>query len=166
MADRNAFRAVLIGEGEEPRDIAVIQVRRQPRVDAGNVAGHAVKEVGLDGAEQRIEDRLVDFRRTISGGERRNVLFCTSSDLVTNTRCMQIERGLEAAPCQIEPACDLKRPPQTVDRLRRRQLWPLVEPLWHQQLGAGADRGAPAFDLDLSPHEQLRRRVDRHRAEA
>jgi hypothetical protein len=43
---------------------------------------------------------------------------------------------------------------------------PLVEPFWHQELGAGAHSLAFAFNLDLDPHERLRRRVDDHRAEA
>ena len=42
---------------------------------------------------------------------------------------------------------------------------PLVEPFWHQELGAGAGRPALAFDLDLDAHESLRRRVDDDRAE-
>jgi hypothetical protein len=37
---------------------------------------------------------------------------------------------------------------------------PLVEPFRHHHFGAGADRPALAFDLDLDAHERLRRRVD------
>lgn len=164
MPDGNARQR--LSAREKLRDIRFLQVRRQPRIDAGNVAGHPVEKVGLGGAEQRIEDRLVDFRGAISRRKRWNIFLCTSRDLGTDARGMQIERGQESSPREIKAPRNLQRAPQAVDRLRRRQLRPLVEPFWHQQLGAGADRNAPALDLDLDPHEQLRRRVDRDRAEA
>src|SRR4051794_2135367 len=42
---------------------------------------------------------------------------------------------------------------------------PLVEPFWHQKLGAGPCRPALAFDFDLDAHKGLRRRVDDNRTE-
>jgi hypothetical protein len=79
---------------------------------------------------------------------------------------MQIECRLESGARQIEAARDLQRAAQAVDRLCWREFRSLVKPLRHQHFGTGANRNAPALDLDLGPHEQLRRRVDRDRAEA
>src|SRR4051812_39711343 len=42
---------------------------------------------------------------------------------------------------------------------------PLVEPLWHQEFGAGSSRPTLAFDLDLHTHKGRRRRIDDDRAE-
>src|SRR5207302_781765 len=95
-----------------------------------------------------------------------NMFFRASRDLGPDARGMQLECRLKSGLCQIEPARNLQRAAQTVYRLRRRKLRPLVEPFWHQQLGAGANPAPPALDLDLGPDEQLRRRVDRDCAEA
>src|ERR1700719_3333296 len=73
---------------------------------------------------------------------------------------MQAERGLEAGAGEIEFARDLERTPEFVDGLLGRKLGALVEPFRHQQFGAGADRAAPALDLDLGTHEDLRCGVD------
>ncbi len=68
---------------------------------------------------------------------------------------MQAEGGLKTRAAQIEPARNVQRTPQFGDRLLGRKLRPLVEPFRRHQLGAGAHRRAPAFDLDLHPHKGL-----------
>src|SRR5882724_232642 len=77
---------------------------------------------------------------------------------------MQAECSLEAGTRQIEPARDFKRTPEFVHGLLGRKLGALVEPFRHQQFGAGADRAAPALDLDFGAHESLRCGVDDHSA--
>jgi hypothetical protein len=42
---------------------------------------------------------------------------------------------------------------------------PFVEPFWDQKFGAGPGGNTFTLNLDLDPHEHLRRRVDDHRAE-
>src|ERR1700676_633347 len=73
---------------------------------------------------------------------------------------MQAERGLEAGTRQIKPARNLERASEFVDGLLGGKLGALVEPLRHQQFGAGAKEGASAFDLNLGAHESLGRGVD------
>src|SRR6185295_12628828 len=78
---------------------------------------------------------------------------------------MQAERRLKTGMRQIELARDQQRAPQFRHRFFRRQVLTLVEPFWHQKLGASSGRAALAFDLDLDAYKRLRRRVDDDRAE-
>src|SRR5205085_11116975 len=79
---------------------------------------------------------------------------------------MQAEGGIELPVLEIELARDQERAAQLLDRLLRRELRPLVEPLWHEKLGRRPDRPALALHLDLDQHKSLRRRIDDDRAEA
>lgn len=166
MTDRDTPGPVLVGKPKKAADIAFTEIRRQALVDAGDVLGHPVEETGVDAAQQCVEDRLVNLGGAIGRSERRNVLLGAGRHLRADARGMQLERGQETGLRKIQPPRDLKRPSQAIDRLRRRELGPLVEPFWHQQLGTGADRNSPALDLDLGTHEELRCRVKRDRAEA
>ena len=149
---------------KKPRRVFVPQIGRQPRIDPGDIFGHASEEIHPNGTQQRIQDRLVDFGRPEAGGKRRDIFFRAGLDLRRDARGMQAEGGLEAGGRQIELARDQERAPQFLDGLLRRQLRPLVEPFRRHQFGARAHRRAPAFDLDLHPHEDLRRGIDRHGA--
>ena len=151
--------------GEELDDVAVGQIGRQPRIDARDIAGHAGEEIDTHAAQQCVQDRLVDLRRAISRRQRRNVLFGARLDLRRDAAPMQAERRVETAMGQIEIARDRQRAAQFADSLVGAEMGALVEPFRHQHFGARARRNAFAFDLDIHPHEGLRRRVDDHGTE-
>ena len=164
MPDGDALQP--LAASQKAPDLLVAQAGRQPRVDAGDVFGHAVEEIRTGCTQQRIQDRLVDLRRAIGGGERRDILLCASLDLPRETGRVQPERGLKTAMRQIKLARDDERAPQLADGVFRREMCPLVEPFRHQELGAGAGCPPFAFNLDLDPHESLARGVDDNRAKA
>jgi hypothetical protein len=56
-------------------------LRRQPRIDARDISRHAVEKVYAGPAQQRIQDRLVDFCRAIGGRKRRDVFPGAGLDL-------------------------------------------------------------------------------------
>src|ERR1700722_13236466 len=56
MANRDAIATAALCQ--EPRDVLVREVRREARIDTGDVDGHAVKEIGACAAQQRIENGL------------------------------------------------------------------------------------------------------------
>src|SRR5580698_8888800 len=105
MPDRDALDALTTGE--EARDIAIGEITRQSRIDAGDVLRHAVEEIRPRRAQQCIDDRLVDFRRSKTGGERRNVFPGASLDLGAIARRMQAERRIESLAREIKLARNL-----------------------------------------------------------
>ena len=163
VPDRDALQP--LAAREKPREIFIVEIARQTRIDAGYIIGHAVKEVDAGTAQQRIEDRLVDFGRPVGRRQRRNVFAGAGLDLRADTGCVEAERRLEAGMRQIDISRDQQRASQFRHGLFRRQMRPLVEPFCNQKLGASARRPPLAFDLDLDPHKSLRRRVDDDRAE-
>ena len=165
MADCDTLEPVTTHQGEKLRNVISAQVARQPRIEACDIFGHAVKEVEASATEQRIQNRLVDFGRTIGRGKRWDVFFCASLELRPDARRMQTERRLEPFAPEIKLPRDQKRTPQFVDRRLGRKVRTLVEPFRRQQFGAGADERAPTLDLDLGAHERLARVVDHDRAE-
>src|SRR5580704_3200325 len=78
MADCDTLEPVTTRQDEKLRDLIFAQVARQPRIQACDIFGHAVKEVEANATQQRIQNRLVDFGRTIGRGKRRDVFFCAS----------------------------------------------------------------------------------------
>ena len=166
VADRDALQPLT--SGKKARDIRIREIARQPRVKAGDIAGHAVEEALAGRTQQRIQDRLVDFRRPVGGCERRDIFAGTGLDLRADAGRVQAERGLEPGMRQIEFPRDQQRAPQFRDRFLRCQVRPLVEPFCHQELGGGASRFAAilalAFNLDLDARKHLRRGVDDDRA--
>src|SRR3954471_1384415 len=101
-----------------------------------------------DLAQQRVQDRLVDFGRPEGRRERGDVFLRTRLDLRREAVRVQAERGFETLVPEIDLARDVEGVPQFVDVLLRRKLRPLVEPFRRHQLGAGAYRNAPALHLD------------------
>ena len=164
MAHRHARQAV--AAGKETRNVVISQIARQPRIDAGDVGGHAVEEVGAGGAQQRVQDRLVDLGRAVAGRERRDVFSGAGLELRADAGRVQAERGVEIPVGQIELAGNLQRPPHLGDTLFVRQMRPLVEPFRRQHLRRRAGRDSLAFNLDRDADEDLGRIGDRHRAEA
>ena len=91
-----ATRSSLWQRAEELRDVLIPQIGRQTRIDPGDIAVHAVKEIHADATQQRIQDRLVDLRRPKGGSERRDVFLRAGFDLRRKATGMQRERRLEA----------------------------------------------------------------------
>jgi hypothetical protein len=115
--------------------------------------------------QQRIQNRLVDFGRPIGRRERRDVFPGAGLHLSSNARRMQAERGVEAGTGEIELARDQQRATQLRHRLVGQKLRALVEPFWHQKLGACAGCRTPALDFDLGAYKDLRRGRDPDSAE-
>src|ERR1700682_1811064 len=135
MPDGDAIEP--LASGKEARNVIVRQIVRKPRINPADIFGHAVEEIRAYAPQQRIQDRLVDLRRAIGRGKRWDVLLRTSLDLRGDARRMQAERGVEALVPEIQIPRDHERTPQLFNRFLRRKLRPLVEPFWHQELGAG-----------------------------
>src|SRR5260370_8126976 len=96
------------------------------------------------------------------GGSRRkrgDILARASLNLRTDARRMQAERGVKNLAPEIKLARDQQRAPQLFHCFVRREMRPLVEPFWPQQLAAGTGGRALPFNLDLAPHERLPLRV-------
>ena len=148
MPDRNAIEPP--APPEELRDVFVPQIRRQTRIDPGDIAVHAVKEIHADAAQQRIQDRLVDFRRSKGGGERRDVFVRAGFGLCRQATGVQGECGLEVPMAQIQLARDHQRAPQFGYGLLQRKLRTLVEPFRHHHFGAGANRRSLAVSFSVS----------------
>ncbi len=163
MAHRHARQA--FAAAEKAVEVRIRQIARQPRIDAGDVGGHAVEEIGAGGAQQRIQDRLVDLGRAVAGRERRNILSGAGVELGADAGRVQAERGVEIPVGQIELAGNLQRPPHLGDALFVRKMRPLVEPFRRQHLRRRAGRDSLALNLDHDAHEHLDGVVDRHRAE-
>ena len=163
VPDRHALQP--LAACKKLRHVGIGQIARQPRIDAGDIGRHAVEEVGPGTAQQRIQDRLVDFGRPVRRGQRRDIFPRAGLDLRADTGGVQAKRGLEAGMRQIEISRNQQRATQFRNRFLRRKMRPLVEPLCHQKLGAGPCRNALAFDLDLDAHKSLRCRVDDDRTE-
>ncbi len=163
MPDSDALQPLT--SSQKRRDILVAQIGRECCIDISIIHGHAVEKIHADATQQRIHNGLVDFSRTVGGGKRRDIFLRAGLDLRSEARCVQAERGLEPRMAQIKIARDRQRAPQFLDGLLRREVGAFVEPFRRHQFGAGADRGALTFDLDLDAHECLRRGIDRHGAE-
>ena len=109
---RIATRSSRLRPARNCDDVVIAEIARQPRIDAGDIGRHAVEEVDAGTAQQRIQDRLVDFGRPVSRRQRRNVFAGAGLDLRADTGGVQAERGLEAGMRQIELARDQQRAPQ------------------------------------------------------
>ncbi len=102
------------------------------------------------GAQQRIQDRLVDLRRAESRGQARDAFAGAGLQHGRMTGRVMAERGIERWPLEIELARDHQRAPQLVDGLIGREGRILVEPFRHHQLGGGAETAAAVLGLDLA----------------
>src|SRR5262249_26029813 len=89
MSDGDAVE--LPPRGEKLRDIVVGEIGRQPRIEPRDVASHAVKKIGAGGAQDCVQDRLVDLRRSKGRRQRRDVFACASFELRWQDLCMQAE---------------------------------------------------------------------------
>ena len=150
---------------KELRDVTVAEIARQACIDTGDVLRHAVEEIRAGCARHRVEDRLVDLGQPVRRRQRRNVLSRAQFELGCDAGSVQSEGRIEVLVRQIKLARDQQRAAQFLDRLLRRQMRPLVEPLRHEKFGARTDGPGLAFDLDLDQHKSLRRRVDDNGAE-
>ena len=79
MPDRDPLQPPTTGQ--KGQNILVAQITRQPRIDAGDIPGHAVEEIHPHATQQRVQDRLVDFGRPIEGCERRDIAARAGLDL-------------------------------------------------------------------------------------
>ncbi len=117
MPDRDALQP--LAPAKELRDVVIAEVRRQPRIDPGDILRHAVEEIDTEPAQQRIQDGLVDLGRPEAGGERRDVLLRAGIDLRGDHGGVVPERGVEAGPRQIKFARNRQRAAQILDGLLR-----------------------------------------------
>jgi len=83
MPDRNAIEPTT--SRQKLLDVIVRKIRRQLCIDPRDIPDHALEEIDPDTTQQRVQDRLVDLRRPVGGGKRRNVLLRASLDLRRDT---------------------------------------------------------------------------------
>ena len=79
MPDRDAIEPP--ASRQKLRDVVIRKIRRQPRIDAGDIRRHAVEEIDARAAQQRIQDRLVDLGRPVSRRQRRDIFLRAGLDL-------------------------------------------------------------------------------------
>ncbi len=133
----------------------VVDIGREPRVEARDVLAETAEHVAAVSAQQRIQDRLVDLRRAKGRRQRRNAFACASLQYGGMAGRMVTERGVEAAAFEIGIARDHKRAPQLLDGLVGCQRRVLVEPFRHHQFGRRAKAVATVFGLDLDKQKRL-----------
>src|SRR5216683_1632807 len=104
MPDCNPFQPP--AACEKPRNVAIPQIGRQTRIDAGDILGHAVEKIYAERTQRCVQDRLVDFSRPVGGGERRNILPGAGRELRRDARGVQAERGFKSRTGQVKIARD------------------------------------------------------------
>ena len=164
MPDRDAFQP--LAACQKLRDIVIAEIARQPCIDAGDIADHAVEEIDAERYAAARPGSPCRFRPAHRPPPAAGYPLWRRPRPARDACGMQSERGLEAGLRQIKFARDQQASAATRSPSRRGvRCGRLSNHFGTSNSALAPIERALAFDLDLDPHEHLRRRVDDHGAE-